>query len=79
MTQSLNGKAELFFGQDRLQSEYFYKNSECRHASDKKGYSYPIGGSKVSLMVRGDTQRNKLIIEPALSLVPDPRAPPNGC
>ena len=30
-------------------------------------------------MVRGVTQRIRLIIDPALSLVPDPLEPPNGC
>ena len=30
-------------------------------------------------MVRGDTQRNRLSIDPALSFVPEPLAPPNGC
>ena len=33
----------------------------------------------VSLIVRGDTQRIRFHIEPALSFVPDARAPPNGC
>ena len=36
-------------------------------------------GTKVSLIVRGDTHRSRFRIEPALSLVPLPRAPPNGC
>ena len=57
MTQSLDSKAEFFFGQNRLQSEYFYKNNECHHASAKKGYSYPVGGSKVSLIVRALSHR----------------------
>src|SRR3982751_16170 len=34
---------------------------------------------KVSLIVRGLTQRMRFHIEPALSFVPDARAPPNGC
>ncbi|SKZ41302.1 Uncharacterised protein [Mycobacteroides abscessus subsp. abscessus] len=30
-------------------------------------------------MVRVDVQRIRFAFEPALSLVPDARAPPNGC
>ena len=37
------------------------------------------GGAKVSLIVRGETQRCRLRIEPALSSVPLALAPPNGC
>ena len=37
------------------------------------------GGENVSLIVRALTQRSRFIFEPALSLVPDARAPPNGC
>ena len=36
-------------------------------------------GMSVSLMVRGDIQRTRLRYEPALSLVPEALAPPNGC
>ena len=31
------------------------------------------------MIVRGETQRMRFHIEPALSFVPDARAPPNGC
>ena len=34
---------------------------------------------EVSLIVRGETQRIRFQIEPALSFVPDAREPPNGC
>jgi hypothetical protein len=47
--------------------------------SPMNGYSKACGGAKVSLMVRGEIQRIRLRMEPALSLVPDPRAPPKGC
>ena len=30
-------------------------------------------------MLRGETQRSRFSIEPALSFVPLARAPPNGC
>src|SRR3989304_2181544 len=43
------------------------------------GYRYSVGGTKVSLMVRADTQRSRLSMEPALSLVPLALAPPTGC
>ena len=38
-----------------------------------------MGGTKFSLIVRGETQRYKFKIDPALSLVPEALAPPNGC
>jgi len=37
------------------------------------------GGMKFSFMVLGEIQRSKLKGEPALSLVPERRAPPKGC
>jgi hypothetical protein len=37
------------------------------------------GGEKVRLMVRGDVHRSRFHGEPALSLVPERREPPNGC
>jgi hypothetical protein len=43
------------------------------------GYSNAWGGAKVSLMVRGLIHRTRFRIDPALSFVPLPRAPPNGC
>ena len=43
------------------------------------GYVWSVGGTNVSLIVRGDTQRIRLCHEPALSLVPLALAPPNGC
>ena len=36
-------------------------------------------GTRVALRVRGDSQRMRFCGAPALSLVPDARAPPNGC
>ena len=38
-----------------------------------------VAGTKVSLIDRGLAQRIRFHIEPALSLVPEARAPPNGC
>ena len=38
-----------------------------------------LGGTKVSLIVLGETHLNRFKIEPALSFVPEPLAPPNGC
>jgi hypothetical protein len=43
------------------------------------GYVWAVGGTNVSLMVRGETQRMRLCQEPALSFVPLARAPPKGC
>jgi hypothetical protein len=37
------------------------------------------GGTDVSLMARGDDQRMRLFDQPALSFVPEARAPPKGC
>jgi hypothetical protein len=36
MAQSLNSNFQFFFGQDRLQSEYFYKNNETVRLLPKK-------------------------------------------
>src|SRR5215213_9082226 len=47
--------------------------------SAMKGYVKSRGGANVSLIVRALTQRTRFSFEPALSFVPDPRAPPNGC
>jgi hypothetical protein len=38
-----------------------------------------VGGTNVSLIVRGLTQRIRFHIEPALSFVPDALEPPKGC
>jgi len=38
-----------------------------------------VGVTNVSLTIRGETQRNKFCADPALSLDPEARAPPNGC
>ena len=43
------------------------------------GYVWWVAGTNVSLMVRADVQRNRFSTDPALSLVPEPREPPNGC
>jgi hypothetical protein len=37
------------------------------------------GGENVSFSARALTHRSRFIFDPALSLVPDARAPPNGC
>ena len=44
-----------------------------------EGIAVVRGGTNVSLIVRGLTQRIRFHIEPALSFVPDARAPPKGC
>ena len=49
------------------------------HSVSMCGYRYAVGGTNVSLIVRGDAQRSRFSGEPALSLVPEARAPPNGC
>ena len=52
----------------------------CEHQPlllDRRGNV--VGAANVSLMARGETQRIRFRMLPALSLVPDPRAPPNGC
>jgi hypothetical protein len=53
----------------------------CQDARDqpRKGYRQSPGGTKFSLIVRGETQRRRLRIEPALSFVPLARPPPKGC
>ena len=38
-----------------------------------------VGGANVSLITRVLIQRCRLALDPALSLVPAPRAPPKGC
>lgn len=43
------------------------------------GYEETVGATKVSLMERGLAHRDRFCAEPALSLVPEARAPPNGC
>lgn len=43
------------------------------------GQRCSVGGTNVSLMDRGEVQRSRFCGDPALSLVPDPPAPPNGC
>ena len=43
------------------------------------GYPTRVAGTKVSFTVRGEAQRSRLSALPALSLVPEPRAPPKGC
>ena len=44
-----------------------------------QSYFQERGGSKVSLMERELIQRDRLALEPALSLVPLARLPPKGC
>src|SRR5215510_9539858 len=43
------------------------------------GYRKSVGGTNVSLMARGLTHLNRLSTLPALSFVPEARAPPKGC
>jgi hypothetical protein len=43
------------------------------------GYFHDVGGARFSFTDRGETQRTRFNSEPALSFVPDARAPPNGC
>ena len=50
-----------------------------RQSASWCGYLHSVGGTNVSLMTRGDTQRSMFNSEPALSLVPLILAPPNGC
>src|SRR5262249_19812198 len=50
-----------------------------RYASSRNGYRKSVGGTNVSLSVRAATNRRRFSGEPALSSVPDARAPPNGC
>ena len=49
------------------------------YSSAINGYLKSVGGTKFSLIVLGETQRYRFNTEPALSLVPEPLAPPNGC
>jgi len=49
------------------------------YLASMNGYRQSVGGSKVSLIERGLTQRRRLSFDPALSFVPLARAPPNGC
>ncbi len=51
----------------------------ARYCSAMCGYSTRVGGTKFSAKVRIETHRRRFAIEPALSLVPDARAPPKGC
>ncbi len=43
------------------------------------GYATAVAAWNVSLIERGDVQRIRFAAEPALSLVPEARAPPKGC
>ena len=54
-------------------------NAGERYSSLIYGTLTSRGGENVSLIVRALTQRTRFNLEPALSLVPDARAPPNGC
>jgi hypothetical protein len=49
------------------------------HPISMCGYRWSVGGTNVSLIVRGEVHRSRFSGEPALSLVPEARAPPNGC
>ena len=49
------------------------------YSAPKNGYFQSSGEANVSLIVLALTHRIRFIFEPALSLVPDARAPPNGC
>lgn len=56
-----------------------YKLSTNPYGSIIKGYLKSFGGTRFSLMDRGDVQRIMLWKPPALSLVPEALPPPNGC
>ena len=43
------------------------------------GYRHSVGAAPCSLIDRVDNHRNRFCDDPALSFVPDARAPPNGC
>ncbi len=43
------------------------------------GYLKSVAGTRFSLIARGEVQRIMLCRAPALSLVPEALAPPNGC
>ena len=45
----------------------------------RNGRRQSSGWTAVSLMFRGESQRKRFSTEPALSFVPERRAPPNGC
>jgi thiol-disulfide isomerase/thioredoxin len=55
------------------------ESRDAGYASPMNGYSNSVAGANVSLMVRGLIQRSRLSGPPALSFVPEPRDPPNGC
>ena len=56
-----------------------WPNPSICYSSPKNGYLKSVGVRKFSLMVLGETQRSRFQTEPALSFVPEARAPPNGC
>src|SRR5205814_6884708 len=49
------------------------------YSPSMNGYACSRGGLKFSFSVRALTQRTRFSFDPALSFVPEPRAPPNGC
>jgi hypothetical protein len=53
--------------------------ADAAYLSAMNGYVKLVGGTNVSLIVRAETHRNRFRKLPALSFVPEPRAPPNGC
>src|SRR5262249_54107249 len=49
------------------------------YSAPMNGYATLVGGTKFSLIVLAEIQRTRFNGEPALSLVPEARLPPNGC
>ena len=68
-------------GQQRLPKQIHLSVHACADAGLRRlvRIVMVVGATKVSLIARGETQRCRLSTEPALSLVPEARAPPNGC
>ncbi len=60
----------------RIRLKPFYS---FNHSASMNGYATSAVGAKFSLITRGLVQRIMLNTEPALSFVPEPRDPPNGC
>src|SRR5688572_29187965 len=58
---------------------YEYGEEGGGYFSPMKGYCQLVGGARFSLTARGETQRIRFRTLPALSLVPEARAPPKGC
>ena len=64
---------------DSLRSARVVIHPLSAYSAARNGYCQSVGETSVSLIDRGLTQRIRFHFEPALSFVPDARAPPNGC